>query len=927
MHEKMKWWANRFSLKEFISKNKSKIIAIVMFFTVIFSCVNLFATGVYLYNSSDVRYGNNTSTMTATNVQDAIDEMVYAITTGCFVGYTKVSNTDDLYICNKNPKETGGNFLYDSNDVRYDNIVSALSATNVQDAITELVEKIPYCKAHYSKQNETSSSYECKAEVNMYTITFNKQEGTGGTDSVDATYGEAMPLAIAPTRTGYTFDGYYKEENGSGTQYYNASMESVINWDIEEATTLYAKWTAKTYTITLNKNNATNTPTTSTTATYDATTLAAIATRPARTYTVSFDKNGTGATATTTALTSTYTFAGWYTAASGGSKVASNAATPALQASVSGYTDANSKWTKDGTATLYAQWTGGSVTLPAVTRTGYTCAWYTAASGGTKVGNDNGGGSYSPTSTITLYARCAANTYTITLDNQSATSAGTTAIYEKYNTGYYTNSGATTQMTTSANPITKPTKQCYTFAGYYTAASGGTQYIDANGYLTSSASTTNFSAAGKLYAHWTANSTVYVKSDGNDTSNIGTSGSPFATIAKAYACPGNLTIKLLSNITQNSQANFNTASKQVTLTSNSGTYTITRASGLTTGSMIRLTNGGTLTTTNVTFDGYNRAASKALLEAGGSSTLNLNSGTTVKRGNSSGAGGGIYVNSATLNITGATVTANKVTGENSFGGGITVVGGVFTLNSGTISDNTSSVNAGGIYGGSGSTVYIKGGTISGNSSSGIGGGVYSYCSTANSTLSITGGTITENESGTHGAGVCTYPGGSSACVIAFSMSAGTISSNSGNRGGGILLSNSNGGASTASISGGTISSNTAKGNGGGIYQEDVNLTISGSTKIQKNSSDTSGGGIYVYNATLTLNGGTIGGSGNANTCQGYGGGIRVANGSTLLFKSGRVTYNSCTGSTACGGGIWVNSGATYTKTGGTLSNNTPNNTN
>ena len=115
--------------------------------------------------------------------------------------------------------------------------------------------------------------------------------------------------------------------------------------------------------------------------------------------------------------------------------------------------------------------------------------------------------SYNKTSATTLYAGWEAKVLTITLDNQSATTAGTTAIYEKYATGYYLNSTATTQMTTSANGITKPTKTNYTFGGYYTETDGtGTQILDANGNLTSSASTTNFSSNGTLYAKWTLSS-------------------------------------------------------------------------------------------------------------------------------------------------------------------------------------------------------------------------------------------------------------------------------------------------------------------------------------------------------------------------------------------------------------------------------------
>jgi uncharacterized repeat protein (TIGR02543 family) len=77
-----------------------------------------------------------------------------------------------------------------------------------------------------------------------YTVTFDKQSGTGGSDSVSATYGAAMPAATAPTRTGYTFGGYYTAAGGAGTQYYTAAMASARNWDIAANTTLYAHWTS-----------------------------------------------------------------------------------------------------------------------------------------------------------------------------------------------------------------------------------------------------------------------------------------------------------------------------------------------------------------------------------------------------------------------------------------------------------------------------------------------------------------------------------------------------------------------------------------------------------------------------------------------------------------------------------------------------------
>ena len=76
---------------------------------------------------------------------------------------------------------------------------------------------------------------------------------------------------------------------------------------------------------------------------------------------------------------------------------------------------------------------------------------------------------------ISKYAHWNPNKITLILNNQSATTAGTGAVYYKYNTAtYYSNSGLSTTIT----KITVPSRTGYTFGGYYTATGGGgTQYI------------------------------------------------------------------------------------------------------------------------------------------------------------------------------------------------------------------------------------------------------------------------------------------------------------------------------------------------------------------------------------------------------------------------------------------------------------------
>ena len=84
-----------------------------------------------------------------------------------------------------------------------------------------------------------------------YDVALDMQSGGGGSTSIIAIDGSAMPSATMPGRDGYAFGGYWTETNGGGTQYYNADGSSTRNWDSRTITTLYAKWTPKSYTVTL----------------------------------------------------------------------------------------------------------------------------------------------------------------------------------------------------------------------------------------------------------------------------------------------------------------------------------------------------------------------------------------------------------------------------------------------------------------------------------------------------------------------------------------------------------------------------------------------------------------------------------------------------------------------------------------------------
>ena len=113
-------------------------------------------------------------------------------------------------------------------------------------------------KPGVSESNTTITMY-AKWTAITYTVTFDKRDGNGGTDSVDIEYGTTVgnyPSITKPTKSGHSFAGYWTMNNDNYVkQYYNENGNSVTTWDIASNTTLYAKWTANTYTVTFDKRD------------------------------------------------------------------------------------------------------------------------------------------------------------------------------------------------------------------------------------------------------------------------------------------------------------------------------------------------------------------------------------------------------------------------------------------------------------------------------------------------------------------------------------------------------------------------------------------------------------------------------------------------------------------------------------------------
>ena len=143
---------------------------------------------------------------------------------------------------------------------------------------------------------------------NLYTtITLNPNGGTLPEFSLVA--GVALPI---PSKTGYTFAGWYENPEFSGTPVTDTPTDSTENLNF------YAKWTANTYTVTFDANGGSVSQTSAVTVAGKLTSL------PTPTY------NG-------------YNFLGWYTQKDGGDEVTTNTV-----------------FTKD--TTIYAHWQNIPVT-------------------------------------------------------------------------------------------------------------------------------------------------------------------------------------------------------------------------------------------------------------------------------------------------------------------------------------------------------------------------------------------------------------------------------------------------------------------------------------------------------------------------------------------------------------------------------------
>ncbi|HBB87027.1 MAG TPA: hypothetical protein DC047_05380, partial [Blastocatellia bacterium] len=322
-------------------------------------------------------------------------------------------------------------------------------------------------------------------------------------------------------------------------------------------------------------------------------------------------------------------------------------------------------------------------------------------------------------------------------------------------------------------------------------------------------------------------------------------------------------------------------------------------------------------------------------------TLIINSGTLATEISSNqtqtSAGGGINylsgntIAAQTLQITGATITANTSGGNASIaiGGGVAIQGtspgvpATFT-NAAITSNNSTAVDVGDGSGGGGifsnnAILTITGGSITSNTASSNGGGLLFIGPTGTlNNVSISSNVADNNNDNVGNGGGIYHDRGT---LTIGNTNACTINSNTANNGGGIFVTwddQSLDSSAVLTMTNGTISSNNAKNNGGGFVVDPGaptttgnvalnTVTLQGNTANSDSSGGGDGGGIFVATGTLnSLNGCTI--DSNAANVGGAGDGIRLSGGS--ITAAGTLNIN--------GGDSLYLSGGTFTSTSGTV---------
>ena len=297
--------------------------------------------------------------------------------------------------------------------------------------------------------------------TNQYSITLNPGEGgtiVGDTNVIICNYGENVVNLPNASKQGYTFIGWYTQETGG------EKVNSGSKLNITSNLNLYAHYSKSAFNVNFNGNGGTS----------SQTKMAVENNKP----------YGTLPTATWPG----HTLIGWFTEATGGTKIESTTIVSLTQNQTLYAHWENAKYQvtfngNGGTPSLTNKevtYDGTYGELPTAQKTGYTFSgWFTEVNGGTKIESTS---KVSITSNQTLYAHYTANKYQVTFDANGGTSSLTNKEVT-YGTKY--------------GELPTAQKTGYTFSGWYTSATGGNKIDKDTDVLIEGAQT--------LYAHYTAN--------------------------------------------------------------------------------------------------------------------------------------------------------------------------------------------------------------------------------------------------------------------------------------------------------------------------------------------------------------------------------------------------------------------------------------
>lgn len=228
--------------------------------------------------------------------------------------------------------------------------------------------------------------------------------------------------------------------------------------------------------------------------------------------------------------------------------------------------------------------------------------------------------------------------------------------------------------------------------------------------------------------------------------------------------------------------------------------------------------GSTVKLTNITIDGGAKWSGDD--PAARTNSGIVNSGTYQMFAVSGGA---------TLTLDNGTVLQNNDLGNNAYGGAVYVgSGGSLIMKSGASIKNNAAQTGGGVCVLAGGTFTVEDGTISGNYAYSGGGAVYT-----SGDMEMRSGSIENNASGNNGGGVCVSS--NNAENAAFTMADGQITGNKSVSGGGVSILN----GETFNISGGSVTGNSITGTmGGGVLVYNGFMAVSGAPKVSGNTDQT-----------------------------------------------------------------------------------------